>query len=56
MLRQSISRINIHKGKKANSIAKKKDDICKHLEAGNEANAKIWVSFKSNQTLVWDIA
>lgn len=27
-----------------NSIAKKKDDICKHLEAGNEVNAKIWVS------------
>jgi hypothetical protein len=43
MLRQSISRINIHKGKKANAIAKKKDDICKHLESGNETNAKIWV-------------
>lgn len=26
------------------SIAKKKDDICKHLESGNEVNAKIWVS------------
>ena len=44
MLRQSISRINIHRGKKLNGIAKKKDDICKHLEAGTEVNAKIWVS------------
>ena len=43
MLRQAISRINIHRGKKLNSIAKKKDDICKHLESGNEMNAKIWV-------------
>ena len=44
MLRQSISRINIHKAKRANGIAKKKDDICKHLESGNEMNAKIWVA------------
>lgn len=44
LLRQSISRINIHRSKKLNSIAKKKDDICKHLESGNEMNAKIWVS------------
>ena len=43
MLRQSISRINIHRSKKLNAIAKKKDDICKHLESGNEVNAKIWV-------------
>jgi hypothetical protein len=43
MLRQSIQRINIHRGKKLNGIAKKKDDICKHLEGGNEMNAKIWV-------------
>ena len=43
-MRQSISRINIHRSKKLNAIAKKKDDICKHLEAGNEMNAKIWVS------------
>ena len=28
-----------------NAIAKKKDDIGKHLEAGNEVNAKIWVSY-----------
>lgn len=46
LLRQSISRINIHRSKKLNSIAKKKDDICKHLESGNEMNAKIWVSYK----------
>lgn len=44
MLRQAISRIGIHRSKKLNAIAKKKDDICKHLEAGNEVNAKIWVS------------
>ena len=44
LLRQAISRINIHRGKKLNAIAKKKDDICKHLEGGNEVNAKIWVS------------
>jgi hypothetical protein len=45
MLRQAISRINIHRGKKLTSIAKKKDDICKHLESGNEMNAKIWVRY-----------
>jgi len=39
-----MSRINIHRSKKLNSIAKKKDDIAKHLESGNEVNAKIWVS------------
>ena len=42
-MRQAISRINIHRGKKLTGIAKKKDDIAKHLEAGNEVNAKIWV-------------
>lgn len=47
MLRQAISRINIHRSKKLNGIAKKKDDIAKHLEAGNEVNAKIWVSQNS---------
>ena len=47
MLRQAISRINIHRGKKLNAIAKKKDDICKHLESGNEMNAKVWVSNKA---------
>lgn len=30
-----------------NGIAKKKDDICKHLESGNEVNAKIWVRVDS---------
>jgi vacuolar protein sorting-associated protein IST1 len=48
-LRQSISRINIHRGKKLNSIAKKKDDIAKHLEAGNEVNAKIWAETLINE-------
>jgi hypothetical protein len=37
-------RINIHRSKKLGAIAKKKDDIGKHLESGNEVNAKIWVS------------
>mmetsp|Transcript_410 Transcript_410/g.263 ORF Transcript_410/g.263 Transcript_410/m.263 type:complete len:81 (+) Transcript_410:44-286(+) len=49
MLRQSISRINIHRGKKLNMIAKKKDDIAKHLEAGNEVNAKIWAETLINE-------
>jgi hypothetical protein len=44
LLRQAISRLGIHRSKKLNAIAKKKDDICKHLEAGNEVNAKIWVN------------
>jgi hypothetical protein len=35
--------MNIHRGKKLNLIAKKKDDIAKHLMSGNEVNAKIWV-------------
>ena len=35
--------MNIHRSKKLGMIAKKKDDIAKHLEAGNEVNAKIWV-------------
>ena len=38
-----MSRLNIVRSKKMNSIAKKKDDIRKHLESGNEVNAKIWV-------------
>ena len=42
MLRQSQARINIHRSKKLTGIAKKKDDICKHLESGQEMNAKIW--------------
>lgn len=42
MLRMSQSRITIHRGKKLAEIRKKKDEIAKHLEAGNETNAKIW--------------
>lgn len=34
LLRQSQSRINIHRSKKLSGIAKKKDDICRHLESG----------------------
>lgn len=44
--------MNIHRSKKLNGIAKKKDDICKHLESGNEMNAKIWVSqSKTNENV-----
>jgi competence CoiA-like predicted nuclease len=46
-LRQAIVRINIHRSKKLNAIAKKKDDIGKHLESGNEVNAKIWVRMQT---------
>jgi hypothetical protein len=41
-LRQAVTRMNIHRQKKLNHIAKKKDDICNHLGAQNEVNAKIW--------------
>jgi len=41
-LRQAVTRMNIHRQKKLNQIAKKKDDICNHLTAQNEVNAKIW--------------
>ncbi len=47
-LKMAQSRINIHRGKKLNGIAKKKDDIAKHLEGGNEINAKIWVRLLSD--------
>jgi len=49
MLRQSQARLNIHRSKKLTGIAKKKDDICKHLEAGNEINAKIWCETLLNE-------
>jgi hypothetical protein len=42
----SQSRINIHRGKKLGEISRKKNEIAKHLESGNEMNAKIWVGFK----------
>jgi hypothetical protein len=32
-LRQAITRMNIHRQKKLNKIAKQKDDICNHLNA-----------------------
>ena len=34
--------MNIHRQKKLNHIEKLKNDICKHLNAQNEVNAKIW--------------
>ena len=43
------SRLNIHRGKILSKIAKQKDDICKHLEAGNEVNAKIWAETIINE-------
>jgi hypothetical protein len=42
-LRQAQQRLNIHRGKKLGGIAKNKDQIVKHLDAGQEVNAKIWV-------------
>ena len=41
-LRSAQARMNIHRSKKLARIAKTKDDICKHLNTGNEINAKIW--------------
>jgi hypothetical protein len=41
--------MNIHRSKKLGAIAKKKDDICKHLEAGNETNARIWAETLINE-------
>lgn len=41
-LRSAQARMNIHRSKKLARIAKMKDDIIKHLVAGNEVNAKIW--------------
>jgi hypothetical protein len=49
LLRQSQARMNIHRSKKLTAIAKKKDDICKHLESGNEVNAKIWAETLINE-------
>jgi len=34
------------------TIAKKKDEICKHLEAGNEVNAKIWCETLINEEML----
>lgn len=48
-LRQSQARLNIYRGKKLTRIAKTKDDICKHLEMGNEVNAKIWAETLINE-------
>lgn len=44
-----MSRLNIHRGKKLGAIAKKKDDICNHLSAGQEVNAKIWAETLINE-------
>jgi hypothetical protein len=48
-LRQAQARMNIHRSKRLGQIAKKKDDICKHLEAGQEMNAKIWCETLINE-------
>ena len=48
-LRQAQARLNIYRGKKLTRIAKTKDDICKHLEMGNEVNAKIWCETLINE-------
>lgn len=49
LLRQAQARLNILRGKKLAKIAKTKDDICKHLESGNEVNAKIWCETLINE-------
>jgi len=41
--------MNIHRSKRLVAIAKNKDDICKHLEAGQEMNAKIWCETLINE-------
>jgi hypothetical protein len=41
--------MNIHRSKKLASIAKNKDSICKHLQQGNEMNAKIWAETLINE-------
>jgi hypothetical protein len=41
--------MNIHRSKKLGGIAKKKDDICKHLGEGQEVNAKIWAETLINE-------
>jgi hypothetical protein len=52
-LRSAQARMNIHRSKKLARIAKTKDDICKHLVAGNEINAKIWAeSLISEENLI----
>ena len=48
-LRSSQARMNIHRSKKLASIAKNKDSICKHLQQGNEMNAKIWAETLINE-------
>lgn len=49
-----MSRISIHRSKKLTAIAKKKDDIAKHLESGNEVNAKIWVSQRNSKGCTYE--
>jgi hypothetical protein len=48
-LRMAVSRINIHRSKQLNKVAKKKQDIAKYLEAGQEMNAKIWAETLINE-------
>jgi hypothetical protein len=47
-LRQAVGRINIHRQKKLNHVAKLKDDISKHINSQNEVNAKIWCEILIN--------
>jgi len=57
-LRQGQARLNIHKNKLLGEIAKGKDQICKHLEAGQEVNAKIWAETlinNENKAPVYDV-
>jgi hypothetical protein len=54
-----MTRMNIHRSKKLNKIAKDKDTICGHLNGNNEINAKIWCETlinEENQVPIYDIA
>lgn len=41
--------MNILRSKRLGKIAKTKDDICNHLEKGNEMNAQIWAETLINE-------
>lgn len=44
-----MTRMNIHRSKKLTKIARDKDEVCKHLNAQNEVNAKIYCETLINE-------
>ena len=55
----AITRINIHRQKRLNAIAKSKDVVCGHLKSQNEINAKIYTETlinEENKVPCYDIA